>query len=269
MVRKLFKHEFLAYARAMSVIYMILLTVAAATRVIQFFESETAGYIIVATITFTSYGVVVFGAVAFTFALALIRFYKNLFSAEGYLSFTLPVTPSKHIWVKALTALSFSVMTWIAILLSGCIVSAGEMLKEIFLVLDYLVDKLYAFADFHATLFIIEVLVSILASALSSLLLYYTFIAIGQLFKKNRILAAVGAYFVYYIISQVVSSVLSLIFSVFMTNTVSVKLNLFIQQHPFVTAHTILCGSIVLSGLFVVILFVVIRTIINKKLNLE
>ena len=37
MVKKLFKHEFLAYARVMSIIYIILLTIDASTRVIFVF----------------------------------------------------------------------------------------------------------------------------------------------------------------------------------------------------------------------------------------
>ena len=47
MVKKLFKHEFLAYMRILSVVYVILLTVAAATRIIQLFESDSIYYKIV------------------------------------------------------------------------------------------------------------------------------------------------------------------------------------------------------------------------------
>ena len=44
MVKKLFKHEFLAYARVMSVVYIILLMIATAGRVIQFFENDFGAF---------------------------------------------------------------------------------------------------------------------------------------------------------------------------------------------------------------------------------
>ncbi len=269
MVKKLFKHEFLAYARIMSVILVILLTVATAGRVIQFFENDSIPYSIVSTLSFITYGFSLVAAAIFSFAFAVVRFYRNLFTAEGYLSFTLPVTSSQHIWVKSLTALCFEVITWIVMILSLCIITSGEMLKEIYLALAYIFDKLYAFAGFHTVLFVVEALAAILVAALCSMLLYYTFISIGQLFKKNRILAAVGAYFVYYIISQVVSSVFSISFSMLLPLDVSEKIGRFVALHPLATAHTILCGSMLLNAVFVLIFFSVIRAIITKKLNLE
>ena len=52
MVKKLFKHEYLSYVRVMSIVYVILLTMAAANRIIQLFEADTVAYKIVSVFSF-------------------------------------------------------------------------------------------------------------------------------------------------------------------------------------------------------------------------
>ena len=143
------------------------------------------------------------------------------------------------------------------------------MLVEIFKALSYIIEKLFELAKFHTVIISVEFVVLLLVLSFSNILLYYTFISIGQLFKKNRILAAVGAYFAYYIIKKVISTVFSIIFTVFATTPAMEKLGEFIELHPYATIHTGLCGWILLTGIFAVIYFMVVRFIITKKLNLE
>lgn len=269
MVKKLFKHEILAYVRVMSLVYIILLTIAGVGRVIQFFENDSVVYSIISGIANITYAVCLFGALSFGFVFSIIRFYKNLFTAEGYLSFTLPVTSAQHIATKAITALGFSVITVLVILLSGCVITAGEFLVEIIKALDYIFQKLHELASFHIPLYILEFVLLLLATAFSSLLLYYLFVAIGQLFKKNRILAAVGAYFVYYLITQVISTITLIVFSVWIPESALEQLGEIIILHPYATIHIAFCGFSVLAGAFAAICFATIRMILNKKLNLE
>lgn len=269
MVKKLFKHEFLAYARVMTVVYTILLVVATAGRIIQIFENDSIAYDIVSIISYITYGVSIFAVLGFCFVFAITRFYKNMFTFEGYLSFTLPVTSAQHIWVKSITALSFGCMTLIAVLVSGCIITAGEVLVEIFKALGYIWEKIFEVAKYHTVLVVVEVVVLFLVVTFTSYLLCYMFISIGQLFKKNRILAAVGAYFVYYIITQIISSVFLIVVSEFVPSSAFVKLSEFIELHPYVSIHTGIWGMSLLSGLFAAICFFVVKAITTKKLNLE
>lgn len=269
MVKKLFKHEFLAYARVMTVVYAILLVVATASRMIQIYEDDSIAYSIVSTISYITYGVSIFAVLGFGFVFAITRFYKNMFTFEGYLSFTLPVTSAQHIWVKSVTALCFGCMTLIAVFLSGCIITAGEVLVEIFKALGYIWGKVFEVAKYHAVLVAIEVVILLLVFTFTSYLLSYMFISIGQLFKKNRILAAVGAYFVYYIITQIISSIFLIVVSEFVPSSVLVKLSEFIELHPYASIHTGIWGMSLLAGLLASICFLVVRAITTKKLNLE
>ena len=269
MVKKLFKHEFLAYARVMAIVYSILLTIATATRIILIFENDTTAYRIISTFSLIIYGVSVFTALIFSFAMGVVRFYRNLFTAEGYLTFTLPVTAAQHITVKAVTAVCVEVVTLLVVAISGCIVTLGEVLTEVWKALVYVLDKIYAQIGGQALLIGGEFIILLLLASFTSMMMYYVFISIGQLSKKNRILAAVGAYFAYYIITQVLSTIITIVFSVLATTDFFEKIGYWITQNPFESIHIGMWGGIALSSIFALIEFFVIRSIITKKLNLE
>ena len=273
MVKKLFKHEFLAYARVMSVVYIILFTIAAAGRAIQFLEADSIPYYIIFTTSLLTYGVCVYGVIGFTVVMAVIRFYKHLFSSEGYLSFTLPVTTTQHIIVKVVTAVCMEIITLIMVLLSGCILSAGELLLEIFKALIYLIQKAFELAGPHTIAFAGELSVLFLLECFSGIMLYYTCICIGQLFSKHRILAAVGAYAVYYILAQIVATVFSMVVPVLAAVPIYADLMIVlfrqIEQAPFIVVHFMLCLPALIPAVAVAVEFIVVRTIITKRLNLE
>ena len=269
MVKKLFKHEFLAYARVMAIVYSILMTISVATRIILIFDSDTTAYEIVSTFSLIIYAFSVVVAFLFGFAMGIVRFYKNLFTAEGYLSFTLPVTASQHITAKAVTAVCIQWITLIMVVLSGCIVTSGEVLTYVWDGLGPVMKGLFDLAGAHFVLVVLELLVMCIVASFSSIMLYYTFISIGQLSKKNRILAAVGAYFVFYIISQVISTVLTILISVVATTGIFADIGYWIYLHPIASIHIGMWGGILLTTIFVLIEFFVIRWIITKKLNLE
>ena len=273
MVKKLFKHEFFALWRVMGIVYAILLTIATVGRFIQFFETASTSYAIVFRFSCITYGISVAAALGFAFVLGIVRFYKNLFSAEGYLTHTLPATPSQHIWVKAITAVTMQLVTILVVLLSGCIITAGDMLSELWKSAAYLLSKLFGVIGFHSVLLGFELLVFFVLMMFSTLMLCYTCISIGQLSKKNRILAAVGAYFVYYIASQVVSTILVVVISIL---SMSGALDGFFvwlvelsQHHPYILTHGTIwvCALLPLAAIWVE--FLIIRGIISRKLNLE
>jgi hypothetical protein len=269
MVKKLFKHEFLAYARVMGIVYAILLTMATANRIIQIFEADTIAYNVISVFSGITYGVSVAAAFGFSFVLGIIRFYRNLFTCEGYLSFTLPVTPRQHISVKVITAVSMNILTFVVILLSVCVVAAGEMLKEILIAARYLLGKLYELVGSHMITVGLEFVLLTLIASFSGILLYYTFIAIGQLFKKNRILAAVGVYFAYYVLTQIVSTVFTIVITILGETGALEPVGIWIADHFAATVHIGMWGMIVLTSLFAAVEFFMIKRIITRKLNLE
>ncbi len=279
MVKKLFKHELAYYVRSMLPVYGILLAIAAVNRVIQFFEADNTVYNTLSVITILSYVVGIIAVFAMTLVFTITRYYRNLFTSEGYLSFTLPVTPTQHILVKLSAAVLTHVASLVVVLLSACIIMAGDALYEVGNAMAYIIDKVplflaqesrYATATLWSVnlwLYVVEFALIMLAAVIYQMLLYYGCITVGQMFHKNRILAAVGVYFGYYLATQAIGTVLVVVaqflpwerISEFITNNFS----------PFGFFHTVLIGYILLNLLISTALFFVSRSIIRRKLNLE
>ena len=128
---------------------------------------------------------------------------------------------------------------------------------------------MYALAGVQCIFIGCEALLLLLLSTFTGMMLYYTFISIGQLSKKNRILGAVGAFFIYYIITQVISSVFTVGISVLAANGMFERLALWISNHIYAFLHIAMWGGILLAVIFGLVEYFIIRWIITKKLNLE
>lgn len=268
MVKKLFRHECFALGRVLLLVQGILLAVALSTRVLQFFETDHFAYDIVFTLAVIVLVMANVVNLVAPLVMGVLRYYKNLFTAEGYLTFTLPVTPAQHLFVKLFSALVFQLLAVCISLVSMVIATAGEVLSEIGLAAQYLLNQLNMVADGHVVLFVIELIVLGVVVFLSQLLLYYGCISLGQLSRKNRTLAAVGVYFAHYVIVQILSTVFS-------TAIGSAGENMEIAEY-FSTAQEIiaiihigLCGLIVWTLLVSTVYFLISHTIMRKKLNLE
>lgn len=268
MVKKLFKHEFLAWLRIMAIVWAVMLTVAAANRLFQCFENPSNAYMVV----------FVLGVVAFVLTLAVcmticeifgvVRFYKNLFTGEGYLSFTLPVSTTAHIWVKALTFGAMMLLTLLVTCLSVLIVCSNEVMMEVGKAAAYLMAKIPAHAQGHLIGYGIELFVLLLTGCVFGPMLFYACICIGQLFRKHRLLGAIGVYFGYYYICQILTSVLSFSMSFVEFEFAEQWLDK-LETFPFGLFHGILWGMILWNALFGMVYFLICRHITAKKLNLE
>lgn len=271
MVKKLFKYEFLSYFKVMGVVYAVLLSVAAFDRISRIFESESTVYKIISGFSVATYSVTLFAVFIFSFLLGIIRFYKNFFTGEGYLSFTLPVSNTQHISVKLLTALAMQLITVLVALTSVCIITAGEVLNEFVKAGTFLLSKLYAIVGFDSVMYIFEALLFFITLIVMQLLLFYACIAVGQISNKNRILAAVGAYFAYYIFTQIVSTVVIVLLSVYADDLLTIfnPAIMFMKEHIECVVHLGLCAVTVWNLLLSAVFFFVTRFMLNKKLNLE
>ncbi len=265
MVKKLFKHELNAYWRIMLPMWGILLAVALLGRIIQFFEFDHFVYDIVNGSSVIFYTLAVAVALVFPVVFAIIRFYKNLFTGEGYLSFTLPVTVSQHVTVKVLAAVLMAVLSFAVALVSLCVITAGEVLVELWKAGIYILNYLHTEIGAHLWWFMLEAVVLVLVVLVSQALYYDTCISIGQLFRKNRVLAAVGVHFGIYLICQVISTI-GIIIAMFVDWE---PLMLWVEKHPYATIHTAMCGFIVLSICACVVEYLVVYMIIRRRLNLE
>lgn len=269
MVKKLFKHEYLAWLRIMPLIFGITLVVSGMLRLLMAFEHDSIYYDIVCGSAIFVFVIAILTTLISPSIFAIVRFYKNMFTGEGYLTHTLPVTAGNHLWTKLLTAISFDVAAVLVVMLSVLIVTSGEVLEEIWKAAGYLIAQIPQKYVGHAWAWVAEYGVMMLVAMMSSHLLYYFCICIGQLFRKNRILAAVGVYFGLYMITQIITTVITVIFTFMGVSGVWEEILLWVEKNPVEMVHIVLTAGIVTTTIMAAVYFLICHTIIRKKLNLE
>lgn len=270
MVKKLFKHELEYYLRSLLPVYMVLGGIALIGRIIEFFEADTTAYSILRGSSVTMLVIACVAALGMTILFSVIRFYKNLFTGEGYLTLTLPVTIPQHILVKLAAALVANVATLVAIVLAICLFTVGPWLVEIIKAVAYIYKDIAANFEGNFGWYVVECIPLLLMLICAYTMLYYMCICIGQQAKKNRVIAAVGAYFGLYVITQIISTVVVIIVSIseviWLIDDFLMSLT---QQEVFGLIHGGIWVLFVIAGGLAAIYYVVCKHIMSKRLNLE
>lgn len=270
MVKKLFQYEFKSYLRTLIPVNLILLAIAVFARLIQFFETDSIPYMLLFGSSISAYAISIMVALILTGITVVVRFYKNLFTAEGYLTFTLPVTATQHILIKLFTGFLVETITTVSVFLSAMIITSGDVLVELFKATGYILKSVFMLeSSGHIVFFAIEILLNMIVSSLFQTIVLYTCIALGQRSSKNRILMAVVYYFAYYMISQAVSTVLTIIFTVIAETDLMEAIAKIFINHPFGTIHTVSILSLLATAGFGVLGFFIIKKTIEHRLNLE
>ncbi len=268
MVKKLFKHELYAYLRTIIPMHLILIGVALLGRIVQFFENDSTTYRIIFVSSVVAFGVGAVVCIVLTLFFGIRRFYQNLFTGEGYLSFTLPVTETQHIWVKNTVAVLSQIASLLMILLAACVITFGDVCIEVFKAGGYLLKYAHEECGFHIFLYAVEFIVVLYLALSVSFMLYYACIAIGQRAKKNRVAAAIGVYFIYYFITQVLGTIAIIIFDNIDYEVID-KIVEWIERNPFESIHIAAGIAFVLLSIFGTICYAITKHSVSKKLNLE
>lgn len=269
MVKKLYKHEFTAWLRIIAFFWAATILTAIINRVVQLFENDSVYYNILFAFSLVAFFVGLLCSAAAPLIFGIVRFYKNFFTGEGYLTFTLPATKEQLLWVKVSSAVCFSLLSGLVCVLSGWIVLSGEVFTEICKAAAYLLRDITGKELAHLIGWVIEMALLLLISDVCNHLFFYTCICIGQTFRKNRILAAVGVYFAYYIITQILSTIFSVTFALLAESGVLDGIGKWIGDHAELSIHLGLSGSVVLSLGMGAVYWLVCRWVLRKKLNLE
>lgn len=269
MVKKLFKHELLSYMRVVVPMHIILLAIALITRIIQIFENDSSTYntiIISSIIIFIISTILCF---VLTYIIGIKRFYTNMFSNEGYLTHTLPVSTTQHIVVKTTTAVLATIFSALMIFVSICTITFGDVCNEIFKSIGYILGKSFDQFGYNLIFYIIEFALLAIIAITASYLLIYGCISIGQRAKKNRVAWAVGTYFIYYIITQIIGTAFIITLNNLEGSALMTGITNFIENNQLSFVHIVLCGFAVYYAILGTIFFFITRYTISKKLNLE
>ena len=257
------------YIRSLLPVYLILFGISLVGRCIAFFERDSWVYDTVYGSAVVVFFISVFVTVSCAVAFSVIRYYKNMFTGEGYLTLTLPVSHEKHIFSKMLAAVAASVSSFLAVILAFLLFLPGGWMVEVFRAISYLVRELYQVAGFHLILYALELVLFLITNLGLQILVYYFCISLGQTFKKNRVLAAVGIYYGFYMILQFLSTFLSIVLNNIMENLPMDAILLWIEGNILQLIHGAILAATGANLLFALLFFAVCRYVLKRRLNLE
>ena len=271
MVKKLVKYDFVSFFRLLFPVQMIILGIALINRLIQLFEvRDSSAYtgVFISSIVLLVIACIV--CLVMTLILSVVRFYQGLYSTEGYLSHTLPVTPTQHIFAKLLVSLIFVAGTVLTIFIAICIATFGEVNIELFKAAGYLLGKGFNEIGFQMILYMLEILVYAVLWVSNVLLIFYFCLSIGQLAPRKKILLAFGVLFGLYTLVQIIGTagIIIIAASPNWFEEMYEAVNQFAESHQHLFFHLVLTGNILIQLIEITVFFIISKTIMKNKLNL-
>ena len=297
MVGKLLKYEFKYYLRIIMFLFPVVFLSGILLAFTNIFVTH-AGYIIdgnsrlVVLLYFMSFSstalffTACYGSILVLGVFGIIRFYKNLFGNEGYLSLTLPVSNTKHIFVKLYTFMFFVISTTLLIMLCaylgfGITKPIGfieEIINRYYLIIKFFFGEVHVI---HQFLFAFDFIFALLSSAILSVLVGYFSMSVGQMASKAKIVISILVFYGINCLFEIVSSFgLSMFIQTLLIVAefedlliIRVILDFVGDVIKFIGIENLLhiimfgssIGSLVLAGLF----YLFTNLIMNKKLNLQ
>lgn len=260
MLGKLIKHEFRALSRLLIPLHILLLIVCVCGR-FMFQASTTMDLpnvlVIISLIFFISLLVIV---PCITSILIVVRYYKSLYTDEGYLTLTLPATRGQLLFSKGFVACIWSLLDF-AIVIAGCAIviiipQVAQNSAQIMIELENTLE-MSPVLFFWATVGISAI------GCLGNVALYYFSVSIGQLLSSHRVIGAVVAYFA-------ISTLISILMMILMF---AVGYDPFFNVSPDAIAMTALLSSYKATAIMCVVETVLFfggtYYLLQKKTNLN
>ena len=212
-----------------------------------------------------------FAFVTLSEIIILVRYYKNFFTDEGYLTFTLPVKTGNLINSKLIMGVVVTVSTLIVLAFNICIILGIGFFdkifnKEFFKYVFEIIDA--AISEFGVYLFVYKleaIVIFILASAFSLLLMFCCIALASLITRKGRVATAIA---IYYGVNCVLSFVMEMVM-IFGVRGIGIRLEALSDKVLYPTVAVILLAIILLFGLASVMLYTLQYFMVDRKLNLN
>lgn len=221
MLGKLIKYDFKALSRYLIVIHGMLLITAVLGRLLfvgRFAEHPNDGLsdfsAVVMIIGILVYVILFMTAVFGTLLLIAIHFYKNLYSDEGYLTHTLPVSSGQLLISKAISGSVWMFVDVVLVISSILILVLYKPIIQDFVAHKYEVLTAMGFPSTvgYGKIFL-AVMIMFIISSVSNVMMLYVSITVGQLFSNHRVLGAIVSYFCINMIISIISGAIGAAYS--------------------------------------------------------
>ncbi|MDD3243156.1 MAG: hypothetical protein PHD32_05445 [Eubacteriales bacterium] len=277
MLGKLLKYEIKSTGRILLPMYGATLLLALLTRLFLYVGSKNIlpklFFLPTAGVTLF-YGLAMFALFVMVLVLIVQRFYKNLMGDEGYLMFTLPATPTHHIFAKLITGMMWTLASVLVVVLS--LMAAFLDLPSVpsifggFTELLQDLGKVPAEYMAHGWLLLFEWIGLVLFGTAANILMIYASIAIGQLFNKHKLLASFGAYFGISAVFQLLNTLALIPLGMAINTThITTWLDTFFETNPLGILHLMFGGCAGVCLVLCVLFFFTTDILLRKRLNLD
>jgi hypothetical protein len=219
------------------------------------------------------YIVVLIGASYGSFIYQGVHFYKSMYSDEGYLSHTLPVSSHELLLSKVIINAIWSLIMGAAVIVSAVVIvfsfahtlgydpSYQQLMEDIGDTIS-IVSERGAGVALH---WIIYIVLTFILSPMANICILFGALTIGQLSEKMRGMLGIIAYFVISFITNIIGSLAQTVGAAMLYGglddvaTVSLHLEQFFSRDI----------KVIITVLVGVILYFVSHYIISEKLNLQ
>lgn len=217
MLKKLFKYEWVFFWKVPTAInlFLIIITIVGIVSLASpFWELDIWGIDIMLGLAIFFYVLAIAACSIAVTVYVAVRYYKNIYTDEGYLTNTLPVTARQIVLSKLFTSLIWTMLTGIVVSLSvfSLIYTAlyssdsgfwADLMRD-------LPDFMKVFREemgISFSFFLLLLLIQTVLTTAFSILKIYTAIALGQLFTKHKVAGAFLWYVGEFVIFQIISSI--------------------------------------------------------------
>ncbi len=278
MLRKLLKHEYKATARFFLPVYgcfAILMVVQRLSMLWASTMTQQQGFLgILAGIALTLFSIAsIIGLIALLacpIIYAAVRFYKNMLCDEGYLSFTLPVTPGQHLISKLLVSLSWQLLTILTVAVCGTLFFLtidAEEVHKLFYTIGQGFRLFFNTRSGWGVLAIVLGVLAIFSQICENIMRVYNAMSIGQCSSGHKILASVAVYIAH---NMLLGLLLQIPTALYLATD---SLYTYLSSLATYTEHSqALClffsGALIANALLSLVYFFISRHFLTKKLNL-
>ena len=205
MLGKLLKHDFKALFRNYGLLFIALFGVTFLYKlylllprnIVLEFTNSLMGVL---------YVVVILGCLFGTVVINIVRFYKNLVTDEGYLTFPLPVSSKQIIASKLISSLVMDILMAFAILVSTSLLRNDlAVIDDLYRSFEMTLQQIFIMKEYHKLFNVFVLCMGIIF--IYTQMAEFTAVAIGQTNRTHKIAAGVGAYALIYFVTQCVMGV--------------------------------------------------------------
>ncbi len=211
-------------------------------------------------ISISLFSLVIAGISFSTWIIVAVRFYKNLFTDEGYLTWTLPATSTQLLWSKIISGAIFCAIDILASAIGIILLVTGKNVVEAY---SHISADVTEALGMPLSMFGLCLLIIFFFSTIFSVIMIYFCIVIGQLFPGHRVLGAIIVYFVVSFVIQIITVVVMLVLNLY--PSVDLLPEGQTAAHYF---FAIISMSVGIATVTAIPQYIVTHYIMKKKINL-